>query len=153
MPYADLLRSVTADLSDAALLLEGIWSSNHDAVLTAWSPTTGAGGAMTFTSVTIGHARYIRCGKLCLFSIRVSGTVGGTPNGNLTITLPFTSRNGGDVQGGGCLIYDSTTTPSNEVGAWYIPVNSSTLTVLRQDALVWGAGTAGYFINGWYEVN
>lgn len=54
-----------------------------------WTPTYGAGTGMTFTSVSTISARYSKIGKVCLFNLSATGTIGGTPTWYVTATLPF----------------------------------------------------------------
>ncbi len=78
MAYADTLRTSAGTLEIAAGLIEGIASSTYPLTWSTWSPTYGASGSMTFTSVTTTAARYARIGKLVL----VNFYFGGTRNGN-----------------------------------------------------------------------
>jgi len=100
MAYADTMRVSTATLEIIAGLIEGIFSSGFPATWTAWAPTYGASGAMTYTTVTTTTARYIRIGKLVFFVIDANGTTGGTANTTLTFTLPVTAASQNHVMGG-----------------------------------------------------
>ena len=59
----------------------GAWQS--------WTPTYGAGTGMTFTSVSTISAKYSKIGKVCLFELSATGTIGGTPTWYVTAELPF----------------------------------------------------------------
>lgn len=88
MAYADSIRNLTCNMNDVASLIEGIWSSSYGLTWSSWTPTYGAGGSGTFTSVTTHNAKYIQCGKCVILSIEATGTVGGTPNHFITFSLP-----------------------------------------------------------------
>lgn len=111
-----------------------------------WTPTLTAGGAQTYTSTTVNKARYWQLEKRVFFSIDVTGTTGGTPNGDLYATLPVTaaSANG---HAGGALITDGGTVS----GSWAL-LDTTHLVFRRYDGGNWGAGAGRRFLaSGWYE--
>ena len=59
------------------------------AAWTSWTPTYGANGSMTYTSVTTDYAKYIQIGKTVHFQMSAFGTIGGTVDTRLTFTLPI----------------------------------------------------------------
>jgi len=70
-----------------------------------YTPTYGASGSMTWTSVTANPAKFKINGKSCTVVISASGTTGGTASTVLTVTLPVTPDNttyrvGGSVDDG-----------------------------------------------------
>lgn len=68
------------------------WSKRQlytDTKWSDWTPTYGAGGSMTFTSVTTHLAKYSDLGSLLIWQISATGTTGGTAHTDLTFTLPF----------------------------------------------------------------
>jgi hypothetical protein len=66
---------------------------NHGGGWATWTPTYGATGSMTFTSVTTVYAKYQRHGKRVRGIINANGTTGGTASTGLTFTLPVTAAN------------------------------------------------------------
>lgn len=76
----------------------GLWNSH--------SPSFGASGSMTWTSVT-GFFYYIRVGRLCIGLVRFRGTIGGTPSHTLTVTLPPDAQGDGNEHSGGCSLTSS----------------------------------------------
>lgn len=64
---------------------------NPSVAFQTWTPTWGASGSMTFSSVTTTHARYAENGNIVHFYIAGSGTIGGTVSTIVTFTLPGTS--------------------------------------------------------------
>lgn len=91
MAYADTIRTATATMDDVATLIEGIFVSGYGLTWTAWTPTLGATGSMTWTSTAINFAKYIQCGKLIIFAVVAGGTTGGSASSGLTFTLPVTA--------------------------------------------------------------
>lgn len=59
----------------------GVWKD--------WTPTFSAGGSMTYTSITLTHARYTVVGKTVTFNIKASGTTGGTASTYIAFTPPI----------------------------------------------------------------
>jgi hypothetical protein len=89
MAYADTIRTNTCNMNDVAGLIEGIFASTYGLAWTAWTPTYGAGGSMTFTGVTTTLANYIQCGKFVVIALAINGTTGGSASNYLTLTLPI----------------------------------------------------------------
>lgn len=53
-----------------------------------WTPTYGASGSMTFTSVTTHLANYVEFGRLKLGNVIARGTTGGTADTGIRFSLP-----------------------------------------------------------------
>lgn len=106
--------SVTnAKLSTTAGELGSVW--------TTWTPTYGASGSLTFTSITTNYAKYLQIGKTIHFAIYATGTTGGTASNSITFTLPVAAANlynifsaavlpGGGVTIGGSAFSDNSAT-------------------------------------------
>lgn len=146
MAYADSIRSASATMDAVASLLEGVFVSGYPLTFSTWTPTLSAGGSMTYTSTTIRQANYIQVGKLVLFEIDVTGTVGGTPHSDLKFTLPVTAAASTGGGGGGNL----TDGGVGRVGYWY-PSSTTIVTVNKDSGGNWTAGTAGYRFFGGYR--
>lgn len=106
MAYADTMRAATATLEIIAGLIEGIASSGYPLTWSTWSPTYGASGSMTFTSVSTTHAKYFQIGKFVVFKIHATGTTGGTASNAISVSLPVpcvgqNHLSGGSVTDGG----------------------------------------------------
>jgi len=71
--------------------LDEIFTSAAGLVFSTWTPTWGANGAMTFSTVTTNRASYVQIGKLVFFQVSGTGTIGGVVNNAVTFTLPVTS--------------------------------------------------------------
>jgi hypothetical protein len=111
---------------------------------TTWTPTYGASGAMTYTSVTTQVGRYTANPFTRKVTCRIYsyGTTGGTASTGLTFTLPIAP-----VSDAGMLypFY------SEEAGTRYesflsIASGSTTATVTKRDASNYGLGTLRYIV-------
>lgn len=108
----------------------------------SWSPSYGAGGSMTFTSVTTNLARYHEVGKMVSCYVAFRGTTGGTASNYLTFTLPFTSYTSTDGQWCAGVVINSGS--ANGVGLLYIPSGSSTAQLYRNDQVNYTLGANTY---------
>lgn len=116
------------------------------AAWSTWSPTLTASGSMTFTSTSIATARYIQVGKIVMFQIEFTGTVGGTPDTNLQFTLPVTAAATAGLVGGAVAL-----DPGN-FGGYYISLSTSQVAGRRYDSNSWSAGAGrGFRAIGLYE--
>lgn len=108
-----------------------------------WVPTISGSGSMTLTPVTVTAARSKKSGALRHWFITFSGTIGGTPDTDINISLP--SDPVYDTGGAGTVTDNSTKMP----GMWY---TSGTNAILRKyNSAVWTAGAFDVFIQGFYE--
>lgn len=132
MPFADIIRSANATIEDVADLIETIASASHDTVWTPWTPTYGASGSMTYTSVTTNVAKYIRLGTACFCILNFNGTTGGTASTIITATLPFT----GSSYPGASLSWACEITPAGagEIARMTIPSSDLTLVYVRRNS-------------------
>ena len=54
-----------------------------------WTPTASASGSLTYTSVTVNHAKYKVVPYGVKYKVRTSGTLGGSASNTLFLTKPF----------------------------------------------------------------
>ncbi len=124
---------------------------------TSWTPTLAQGVSTNITK-TVVYAKYWRIAQLVFFSVRLSATAAGTLGSNITITLPVTASTTGLSVGSGFYLDSGT--------AFYrciINLNSTTLSLLRDDSTSSAAGSIGsdpslavasndtFNANGFYE--
>lgn len=123
-------------------------SNTQLSAMTDWTPTLGAGGAMTFTSTSINQASYVVQGQRVWFTLDITGTTGGTGNTDLTFTLPFAAVNQRSV-GGGAIVFSA----GNRIAGYYSNLASNTVvTVSRADNANYGLGAgSGFVLNGFYK--
>ncbi len=116
----------------------------------SYTPTYGANGSMTYTSVTTTISRFRISGKKCELQIRAVGTIGGTPSTNITITPPVNSANVYSSLAGAC-IYDG---GSPRCTARVLFDNSASLiSIGKYDGSTYTAGAGrDIFVNGSYEI-
>lgn len=141
MAFADLIRSAIATWEDVADLIEGIFTSSYPLAYTTWVPSYGAGGSMTYTSVTTTYARYWQCGDHGECTIYARGTTGGSASAYLTVTLPFTSAALTDQTFPIAIEENGTAS----IGKIVIPTGSSTARIYKADNSNWGLGSNRYF--------
>jgi hypothetical protein len=134
MAFADIIRTNTWTSNDIANLIEGIVVAGYPLAFTAWTPTYGAGGSMTFTSVTTTRARYFRIGKFVVCLISFSGTTGGSASNGINLTGPA-SANGAQSMS---VRLDGETVPT---GVMSIANGTSNMTLFRSDFGSFGLGT------------
>lgn len=116
----------------------------------SWTPTLSASGSMTWTSTSVGEARFKMTGKLVSFGIQASGTTGGTASNGLIFTLPITVAAqaitdalamSGRVQDGG-----------SSLASFAFLSGSSTVTARKVDSSNYGLGaTRVLAVTGFYE--
>lgn len=142
MAYADSIRSGSPTFENVASLVEGIFSSLFGLTFSSWTPSYTCSGSMTYTSVSVTYAKYIRCGKWVIGFFYVSGTVGGTPARVIGLSYPVTAA-ASTPGGGAAFVKDG----GNELGATLSL--STNINVTRYDAANFSAGSgrvlAGFF--------
>lgn len=115
-----------------------------------WSPSYGAGGSMTFSSVTTNYARYRRENKTLWFEVYATGTTGGTASNHLTFTLPVAPAripNSFYVQ-----VYDGSLAGDVAAGHGHAS-GSTTVLVFNYNNSNWGLGAGrDFYCRGAYEV-
>lgn len=121
----------------------------------SWQPTYSGNGSMTYTSVSTTIAKYKVRPQVCEIQMICSGTVGGTPNTNLTITLPFEAINAptNPIVVGGLLFADSGTAVG--FGGGYISnASPDIINAIKYNAANWasGAGAIANIGSGRYEI-
>lgn len=119
---------------------------------TAWTPSYGAGGSMTYGTVTTNSARYMQLGKTVFFAINATGTTGGSASDRLTFTAPvartastsYIAAGNGEVIDGGLGL--------NGRALWN-DTSTTVIAVLKYDGSNFGLGATRQFrIVGHYEV-
>lgn len=124
---------VAAAVAAVALVNVGAW--------TTWTPvvTQSVGVAVTVT-----HARYVRLGRLILFTYRLVATGTGTAANIVTISSPVTASLTEAVTGVGHL-YDASTT---SLYPFILGLNSATtmtMTLMKENATSWTIGNSASF--------
>lgn len=124
-----------------------IINSLEGSAWTTWTPTYGAGGSMTFTTVTTHYAKYRQVGKTVCFTIIAAGTTGGFAASNITFTLPVTAAATLGLAGGGFAVDGG-----GNLGASWYGASTTVASVAKYDFSAWGIG-AGRTIaaSGCYE--
>lgn len=127
-----------------AVLEADFWNSNvrdnlselapFFAAWTSYTPTiTAASGTPTTVSAT---GRYLKIGRLVLFSTQVTVTTVGTAAGNMQVALPFTA----DVSV--CRDLGSSANSSGVAGSAFTSVDGINLLLLEYDGTTWWSGGA-----------
>jgi len=135
-------------MEDVATLIEGVLgSSSNDATLSTWTPSYSASGAMTFTSVVTNYAKYMYHGKLVWFSIRATGTTGGTASTDIYFTLPVTAAASNTIAFAGMAL------DTGSIGCAAYQQSTTLGAVRKYDATNWGLGASRVIVaQGFYEV-
>ena len=71
-----------------------------------WTPTYGAGGSMTFTSVTTTEAKFTIKELMLYFTLFFKGTTGGSASNRIDATAPVTKSSATDIAVGSAMIND-----------------------------------------------
>lgn len=151
---ADLLAGqLRANFFYRAIYFGGVFVVEEIARLTTgwidWTPSYGATGSMTYTTVTTSQAKYmLGSDGMATVEIQASGTTGGTASTGITFTLPVANQSAGSTLVA-CGIRDAASGAfiSGQVS---LTNNNSTATVQRYDGANWGLGT-GRFILGTFS--
>lgn len=146
--------TLSTDYTLAAGTLTGYWSSadspNGFPKAFNFTPSYGASGSMTFTSVTTTMAKFVMKGAAVKVWYNFFGTTGGSASNVINATIPIdTSFNatGADFGGGDLRLNDSAAVS----GAQYIDTSSTQrIFVTKYDNSNWGLG-AGRAIRGTVE--
>lgn len=153
-PAANVLRVFAKDLGGATELYQRDSAGAEERFPTIvtewadWTPTYGATGAMTYTSVATNRGRYCRIGHLVLFQLACAGTTGGVANVGLTFTAPVAPRYTSDRHvSGACSVYDG----GDRAGMF--KYQTDRFYVYKYDYANWGLGANRWIqIQGFYEV-
>lgn len=147
MAYADAIRSATATLEDIASLIEGIASSAMPTTLTTYVPTWSGKGSMTFTGITNDRAEYVQIGKVVWVYIKSRGTIGGTLNNEMYVTLPVTAATSGPALEMPAIVLD----PTSGLGGYCFGGSATLLTFIRPAAANYSAGSVAFAANIFYR--
>lgn len=125
---------------------KALWEKNPG--WQSWTPTYSALSPMTFTTVTTNYAKYFLLGKILFFSIRATGTTGGTASTDLEFTLPFPMFNS-LAMGGGVTVNDANTISGFSFGN----ADKIKVSIRKYDSSNFGLGANRLFImNSFYEI-
>lgn len=127
------LAVTTGKINDAAVTVAKIGFAQ-----TSYSPTTGANGSMTWTSITTYRANHMKMGALVHIDVALLGTVGGTPSTELSISLPYAAVDDGQIQTFPLVIRDNL---HYQFGYGYITNGTSTLNIRKSSEAVWTANS------------
>ena len=143
--YADAARAVTVTMEIVAALIEGIFSAAFGLTFGTWTPTSTPAGAMTYTSTTIS-GKYLQIGKWVICKIVFTGTVGGTPNQYISMSIPATAVS--DQICGNVQLTDNGVSP---VVGQLTSSGTGAVAVWRYDRVNYTAGTVSGVAYFWYE--
>lgn len=113
-----------------------------------WTPSYGATGSMTWTSVTTNKARFTAFSNRCFINLTAVGTTGGTASTGLTFTTPGDAISSSSAYLGAAKVVDTT----SSVGFASFVSSASTVQVRKYDASNYGLGAAREVdFTGFYE--
>ena len=144
MAYADSIRTSGATMEAVASLIEGIGSAGYPLTWTTWTPTY-TGGTGTWPGA--GTAKYLRIGKLVIFTINATATLSGTATAYVTYTIPITEAPGTPVFASGWILPDG----SNVKSATTFMHSTPAMRIQRYDGANLTNGTVGFALVGIYE--
>jgi hypothetical protein len=107
-----------------------------------WTPTYSANGSMTYTSITTYYANYQLENAKIHFTLRATGTVGGTPNTDINATVPFVHSKGANNIHLAAALYDS----AHIAGTCQYDAENVKLIFNKTGSANWGAGASKYII-------
>jgi hypothetical protein len=114
-----------------------------------WSPTYGAAGSMTYTSVTTAFAKFKLTRNEVEILLYATGTTGGTANNTITFTLHILNEQSNGVL---CAHVPDLTATSIDGNAFFN--SSGIIGVRRYDSASYGLGTGRTInVSGGYSVN
>lgn len=144
-PTANLPMAGQKHTGAAVATANGEYVAFDQFTWSSWTPTITPFGSMTYTGVTIPHARYIQINKFVWFMISFSGTVGGTPTNRIKFSLPVTAVNQGNALNGSLV--------DNGIIVASVATYASTteLDVYRYDNANYTAGVVTPNVQGFYE--
>jgi hypothetical protein len=120
---------------------------NHAGGWATWTPTYGATGSMTYTTVSTNVGNYQRHGTMIIFNLTATGTTGGTAANTITFTPPVNLS--GSTPGFGGYVADG----GGEIGATAFFSAPGTVNVKKYDASNFGLGASRQIsISGFYKV-
>lgn len=122
----------------------------NDDAWTAWTPSFPASGEMSFTDVSISHARYTVIGKTCFYVLRAAGRTSGGSETSIQYTLPIPAQLDLNAALGGSVIVND----GGFDAGWQILSNRTTVQVRKVGANnPWGLGTdRRIYVSGTYEI-
>lgn len=77
-----------------ATLIDNLFTASGSLAWATWSPTASTpASTMTLGSASYGHARYTTIGKMGIYTLSYSVTLGGSAEASVRFTLPWTFVN------------------------------------------------------------
>lgn len=107
-----------------------------------WTPTYSAAGSMTYTSITTYYANYQLENAKIHFTLRATGTVGGTPSTNIDVTAPFVNSKSVQAIHLAATLYDS----AQIAGICQYDASFRKLIFYKDGSANWNAGASKYII-------
>jgi hypothetical protein len=133
--------------------LECVYNGTNFTVLNffdvgTWTPSYGATGSMTYTSVTTNNAWFYVSGKVSHYALSATGTTGGTAHLGVTFSLPFQAASGSFCIGSGYNFMNP--------GQYQVYVDQQSVTTAQiyvYDLRVWNLASGVQFrVNGSYNI-
>lgn len=142
------LAVTTAKINDAAVTSAKIGTAS---VSYSGSITSGASGSMTWTSLTITRATYLKMGPIVFMDLAVLGTTGGVASTDLTLSLPYSAKADGNPQQFPITIRDNSVYIT---GFALISSAGTTLTIRKESTANWTlAASTGIWSRFNYETD
>jgi hypothetical protein len=135
---------VGADKIDPAAL-------TTDVDWTNWTPTLGAVAPMTLAGTSIIFARYCQIGKVVFFTLKFTGTTGGTASNQITFTLPVAPTQG--ILTIACYGMVVNATGGDNVVIGLNEQAISTISLYKNGGGVWPLQLQTAYLSGSYEVS
>lgn len=114
--------------------------------LATWVPTYTPFTTMTFTSVTTTYAKYRQIDRRVYFAVQATGTIGGTPTNQITVTFPVTA-----ASGLGNWPFNGTVDQGALVVGMACYASTTGFIIRKGDASNYAAGVLNLTASGWYE--
>lgn len=147
-------RQYKVDADVSARNIEEEFSSIQKSMPTtvrSYTPTIGAGGAMTISAVSISKARWCVVGNMLLLDVIATFTTDGFASDTITLSVPpeYLMLLGVNGCAGSCSVTDTDTRPGT-----YASTSTTTITIKKGDLSNFGLGAnRGIGIQLFYELN
>lgn len=126
----------TDDTHSSNITLDGTPLGKWTSVNVAQAGVTGS-GAMTIASVTITTLRYTILNRLMIVTFFIAGTVGGTPDTYIILTVP-NAKATASIMYAACTVFDNATYQSGY--CFTDPTIPRQIRIIKQNQAVWTAG-------------
>lgn len=118
-------------------------------ILQTWNPVYTPLAPMTLTAVTTYRAEYFFVGQFCFFAFSMTGTIGGVPTAQISVSLPVPV-----IVTAGISFYVPVATVINGalwVGRGNLNAQTGVLNMFRLDQTVYVAGVLTAGMEGFYQ--